>query len=136
MAHKIEPGAAWGKWQEWARLFVSEINRLNEEVENVRNAAIARIGEVYERIEQRHDSSRVLIQESETRLRTEIQRVETAIANAVDDNDVGADIKEFRAALTQTGLDIMELKTKCAMWGILAGSVPALAVVMFELLKK
>lgn len=61
-------------------------------------------------------------------------RYEVLVLKRLDDHSEG--IQDIQALLTKVQVEIATLKVKCGVFGAIGASVPALAVVLFELFKK
>jgi len=133
-----------GTWKEWARNIKSELNRLSVEIKELRDALTDRVGELYARIDNRHDAVHALLVELESRVRSEIAVLQLRVSNGVDRDtisriqdkvDEAADkelVNRHTDEIKELDRDVVALKTQCQIWGALAGVAGALIVAVVE----
>lgn len=133
-----------GTWKQWAQHLKSEINGLNTEIKTLQSATHTQVGDVYARIDNRHDAIRALLTEAEARLREEVARVQEKIDKGVDRDSVKRIQDKVDLAAAQTSVDahadlirtlerdLLVLQTKCQVWGVVAGFITSLVVLFIE----
>ena len=134
MALKFTLGAALGSWKEWARLFCAELERFDSVADKLDLKLETRTRELYEALHAQMTATRTLIGESEERDQDALQLFRESM-----DTLRGEIMEEFKTAQAESkqyAIDIAVIKTQATISGALAGTVPALAVILFELLKK
>lgn len=131
-------------WKEWARHLNTEILRINQELRELRESVLRNVGEIYSRIDNRHDTVHELLSELEARIRIELANIQTQLNGAVnpavidrmqdniEDSASHADLAEQEVRLRALEHDLVVLKTKSQMWGMLAGAAGAIVIAVLQ----
>ena len=144
MDEPLEPSTVLGPWKEWAQHLKSEANRFNAELRDLRDKLSAQIGDVYARIDNRHDAVHTLLIELEARLRNEITLVSNRITFSVSREEIArrartlddkAEVQQqdkHEDAIQELQKEVTSMRAVAQVWGIIAGALGALIIVVVE----